>query len=110
MGQEVSLPGFHLLESVNRQIMENCTKIIEQIVNSINSAVLKSINPVNRRWKMEGGVGEGRRVRTLVSCHLIKGGIQVVLFIIYRPRSGVLTNYVVVISETCRGETTVIKL
>lgn len=53
---QVSLLAFHLLESPCRQIMGNCRKIIEQIVNSINSAFVKSVDMVdgNGRWKGGG--------------------------------------------------------
>lgn len=76
-GNEVSLTGFHLSELVYRQIMENCTKIIEQIANSINPAVLKSIDPVDRNGRCKEGGEKGRKVRTSVSCPFTKWGTKV---------------------------------
>lgn len=66
---EISLIGFRLLESADRKITRNYTKIMEQIVNSINPVINTSIDSVdsNRRWKK--GV---RKVKALVSCHLNK--------------------------------------
>lgn len=58
---------------------------------------------------MRGGRRGEEKGENFLVLSSYKLGNQDSSFIIYRPRSGALANFVV-ISEICRGETTVIKL
>lgn len=60
--------GFHLLQSARRYRMENCPKIVERTINSINPAITTRVRA--GRWEREGG----RRVGNSVYCHLTKWG------------------------------------